>query len=73
VALFNPPGASPLDRDQTQISRGDLAGAASGNLSVFAGDGDAIIYLSGIQCGEKKTGARLTNEQDRSISTDPRP
>ena len=32
--------ASPLDRDQAQISRVDLAGAASGNLSVFAGDGD---------------------------------
>ncbi|KAJ5406170.1 hypothetical protein N7465_007454 [Penicillium sp. CMV-2018d] len=29
--------ASPLDRDQAQISRDDLVGAASGNLSVFAG------------------------------------
>ncbi|KAL2699397.1 hypothetical protein AAEP93_009372 [Penicillium crustosum] len=32
--------ASPLDRDQAQISRDDLTGAASGNLSVFAGDGE---------------------------------
>ncbi|KAJ5518318.1 hypothetical protein N7453_000740 [Penicillium expansum] len=32
--------ASPLDRDQAQISRDDLTGATSGNLSVFAADGD---------------------------------
>lgn len=37
---MTPVPASPLDRDQAQISRVDLAGAASGNLSVFAGDGD---------------------------------
>lgn len=32
--------ASLFDQDQAQISRDDLVGAASGNLSVFAGDGD---------------------------------
>lgn len=55
--------ASPLDRDQAQISRDDLVGAASGNLSVFAGDGDKngplgkvvamVVLVRGI--GDKRT------------------